>query len=179
MFRYLAVDRPSVKLVSFLRKHYGLVNTIPQVIKNNLLLGSILILIWKPFSGEQLRDLLWFLPRQTAGPVQSDAKEGENLHGEAAIRLKVAVHVGHEDLGHVGHTHLGHVDHVDFLWQVYMEKLQYLLADHQIKLLLDSIHLKVIILWPLVWIKDAFWIVLNVRTCNSMSDTSHHFWNVN
>ena len=29
--RYLAVDRPSVKLVSFLRKHYGLVNTIPQV----------------------------------------------------------------------------------------------------------------------------------------------------
>ena len=32
MFRYLAVDRPSVKLVSFLRKHYGLVNTIPQVI---------------------------------------------------------------------------------------------------------------------------------------------------
>ena len=42
MFRYLAVDRPSVKLVSFLRKHYGLVNTIPQVIINNLLLGSIL-----------------------------------------------------------------------------------------------------------------------------------------
>ena len=29
--RYLAVDRPSTKLVSFLRKHYGLVNTIPQV----------------------------------------------------------------------------------------------------------------------------------------------------
>ena len=28
----MAVDRPSVKLVSFLRKHYGLVNTIPQVL---------------------------------------------------------------------------------------------------------------------------------------------------
>merc|ERR1719153_1241504 len=36
--RYLAVDRPSVKLVSFLRKHYGLVNTIPQV--NNYVIFS-------------------------------------------------------------------------------------------------------------------------------------------
>ena len=29
--RYLAVDRPSEKLISFLRKHYGLANIIPQV----------------------------------------------------------------------------------------------------------------------------------------------------
>ena len=29
--RYLAVDRPSDKLISFLRKHYGLANIIPQV----------------------------------------------------------------------------------------------------------------------------------------------------
>jgi len=36
--RYLAVDRPSIKLVSFLRKHYGLVNTIPQV--NNYVIFS-------------------------------------------------------------------------------------------------------------------------------------------
>jgi len=36
--RYLAVDRPSTKLVSFLRKHYGLVNTIPQV--NNYVIFS-------------------------------------------------------------------------------------------------------------------------------------------
>merc|ERR1712079_16295 len=36
--RYLAVDRPSVKLVPFLRKHYGLVNTIPQV--NNYVIFS-------------------------------------------------------------------------------------------------------------------------------------------
>lgn len=36
--RYLAVDRPSSKLVSFLRKHYGLVNTIPQV--NNYVIFS-------------------------------------------------------------------------------------------------------------------------------------------
>jgi hypothetical protein len=27
----MAVDRPSVKLLSFLRKHYGLANNIPQV----------------------------------------------------------------------------------------------------------------------------------------------------
>lgn len=36
--RYLAVDRPSIKLISFLRKHYGLVNTIPQV--NNYVIFS-------------------------------------------------------------------------------------------------------------------------------------------
>ena len=30
--RYLAVDRPSDKLISFLRKHYNLANIIPQVI---------------------------------------------------------------------------------------------------------------------------------------------------
>lgn len=29
--RYMAVDRPSVKLLSFLKKHYGLVQHIPQV----------------------------------------------------------------------------------------------------------------------------------------------------
>ena len=29
--RYLAIDRPSEKLISFLRKHYGLANIIPQV----------------------------------------------------------------------------------------------------------------------------------------------------
>ena len=29
--RYLAIDRPSDKLISFLRKHYGLASIIPQV----------------------------------------------------------------------------------------------------------------------------------------------------
>jgi len=36
--RYLAVDRPSDKLISFLRKHYGLANIIPQV--NNYVIFS-------------------------------------------------------------------------------------------------------------------------------------------
>eukprot|EP00092_Neocalanus_flemingeri_P032789 GFUD01035662.1.p1 GENE.GFUD01035662.1~~GFUD01035662.1.p1 ORF type:complete len:214 (+),score=55.93 GFUD01035662.1:47-688(+) len=36
--RYLAIDRPSPKLVSFLRKHYGLVHSIPQV--NNYVIFS-------------------------------------------------------------------------------------------------------------------------------------------
>jgi len=36
--RYLAIDRPSPKLVSFLRKHYGLFSTIPQV--NNYVVFS-------------------------------------------------------------------------------------------------------------------------------------------
>ena len=34
--RYLAVDRPSEKLISFLRKHYGLANIIPQVRKSKI-----------------------------------------------------------------------------------------------------------------------------------------------
>ena len=33
--RYLAIDRPSDKLISFLRKHYGLASIIPQVIRRN------------------------------------------------------------------------------------------------------------------------------------------------
>jgi len=36
--RFLAIDRPSPKLVSFLRKHYGLYSTIPQV--NNYVVFS-------------------------------------------------------------------------------------------------------------------------------------------
>jgi len=36
--RYLAIDRPSPKLVSFLSKHYGLISTIPQV--NNYVIFS-------------------------------------------------------------------------------------------------------------------------------------------
>jgi len=36
--RYLAIDRPSNKLVSFFKRHYGLVNTIPQV--NNYVIFS-------------------------------------------------------------------------------------------------------------------------------------------
>jgi len=36
--RYFAVDRPSSKLISFLKKHFGLVNTIPQV--NNYVIFS-------------------------------------------------------------------------------------------------------------------------------------------
>ena len=47
--------------------------------------------------GEQLCDLLWFLPRPATGPVQSDAKEGEDLHGQAAIRLNIASRVDHVD----------------------------------------------------------------------------------
>jgi len=36
--RYLAIDRPSPKLISFLQKHYGLVRTIPQI--NNYVIFS-------------------------------------------------------------------------------------------------------------------------------------------
>merc|ERR1719350_2538764 len=36
--RYLAVDRPSPKLIAFLQKHYGLVRTIPQI--NNYVIFS-------------------------------------------------------------------------------------------------------------------------------------------
>eukprot|EP00088_Acartia_fossae_P021799 TRINITY_DN2315_c1_g1_i1.p1 TRINITY_DN2315_c1_g1~~TRINITY_DN2315_c1_g1_i1.p1 ORF type:complete len:213 (-),score=46.39 TRINITY_DN2315_c1_g1_i1:590-1228(-) len=36
--RFMAIDRPSVKFLSFLRKHYGLVNNIPQV--NNYVIFS-------------------------------------------------------------------------------------------------------------------------------------------
>ena len=52
-------------------------------------------------SGEQLRDLLRFLPRPTSGPVQSSAKEGSDLHGQAAVRLSLAscvARVDHKDL---------------------------------------------------------------------------------
>jgi hypothetical protein len=38
----MAVDRPSVKLLSFLRKHYGLANNIPQVSLSLLLLIRLL-----------------------------------------------------------------------------------------------------------------------------------------
>ena len=73
-------------------------------------------------SGEQLCDLLWFLPRPTTGPVQSNAKEGEDLHGQAAIRLNVADRVDHVDyLDLHGQaaicinvaSFLRHVDHID------------------------------------------------------------------
>ena len=36
--RYLAIDRPSEKLISFLKKHYGLCGIIPQV--NNYVIFS-------------------------------------------------------------------------------------------------------------------------------------------
>ncbi|XP_023336251.1 alpha-tubulin N-acetyltransferase 1 [Eurytemora carolleeae] len=36
--RYMAIDRPSIKFISFLKKHYGLVNSIPQV--NNYVVFS-------------------------------------------------------------------------------------------------------------------------------------------
>lgn len=37
--RFMAIDRPSIKLLSFLRKHYGLVSTIPQV-NNYVIFGG-------------------------------------------------------------------------------------------------------------------------------------------
>jgi len=37
--RYMAIDRPSIKFLSFLRKHYGLVNSIPQV-NNYVIFGG-------------------------------------------------------------------------------------------------------------------------------------------
>lgn len=37
--RFMAIDRPSIKFLSFLRKHYGLVNTIPQV-NNYVIFGG-------------------------------------------------------------------------------------------------------------------------------------------
>ena len=73
-------------------------------------------------SGEQLRDLLWFLPRPATGPVQSDAKEGQDLHGQAAICLKLASflsRVDHLDLhGQAAiflnvASFLRHADHID------------------------------------------------------------------
>jgi len=48
--------------------------------------------------------------------VQSDAKEGEDLHGEAAIRLNVASRVDHVDHLYLYAMHMevvGHVGYVD------------------------------------------------------------------
>jgi hypothetical protein len=55
LFRYMAVDRPSVKLLSFLRKHYGLANNIPQVSLSLLLLVRLL-----PFLFSVWTTLLFF-----------------------------------------------------------------------------------------------------------------------
>ncbi len=55
LFRYMAVDRPSVKLLSFLRKHYGLANNIPQVSLSLLLLVRLL-----PFLFSDWMTLLFF-----------------------------------------------------------------------------------------------------------------------
>jgi hypothetical protein len=51
----MAVDRPSVKLLSFLRKHYGLANNIPQVSLSLLLLVRLL-----PFLFSDWMTLLFF-----------------------------------------------------------------------------------------------------------------------
>ena len=41
MVHHLAIDRPSHKFVSFLKKYYGLKNAIPQVRENFIKISSI------------------------------------------------------------------------------------------------------------------------------------------
>ena len=45
MVHHLAIDRPSHKFVSFLKKYYGLKNAIPQVRENFIKSSSISMVI--------------------------------------------------------------------------------------------------------------------------------------
>ena len=79
--KYLAVDRPSEKLISFLRKHYGLANIIPQV---KLRQKSKIMVIYY-LLGEQLCNFFWILQRPAPVSDGFSPKEGEDLHGKVTI----------------------------------------------------------------------------------------------
>ena len=85
--RSLAVDRPSEKLISFLRKHYSLASIIPQVLAPVERFDKVANLC--NFSaGQQLCHLFWLLQRPAAISAGCAAEEAKNLHGQATICLE-------------------------------------------------------------------------------------------
>ena len=85
--RYLAVDRPSEKLISFLRKHYGLANIIPQVYI--LIQGNRLHIMMIHVLGEQLCHFFWIFQRPAPVSDGFSPKEGEDLHGKVTICVTI------------------------------------------------------------------------------------------
>ena len=83
--KYLAIDRPSEKLISFLRKHYNLANIIPQVKK----MKKFDVNHHHHVSGEQLCNLFWFLQRSACISHGNTTEETKNLHGEASVCVAV------------------------------------------------------------------------------------------
>ena len=70
--KYLAIDRPSEKLISFLRKHYNLANIIPQVWK---MINLILIIIIKYFQVNNYVIFSGFFKDQPASPIGIQQKK--------------------------------------------------------------------------------------------------------